>query len=58
MSQSNKVGTYKDIITALADSYSDLKSLLKNESMQDFFGLRDFYSLIKSVSISLIDDEM
>jgi len=41
------------LIEALARIYSDLKELLKEERKEDIFGLRDYYFLIKGVSLDL-----
>mmetsp|Transcript_13535 Transcript_13535/g.2134 ORF Transcript_13535/g.2134 Transcript_13535/m.2134 type:complete len:93 (+) Transcript_13535:322-600(+) len=57
MSQSNKDNKYEDIIIALADSYFDLKNDLAKVNMKEFYGLRDFYTLIKQVSVSLIAED-
>jgi E3 ubiquitin-protein ligase RNF213 len=51
----NKMYTHHNLIENLASAYSDLKVYLKREKpeYQDFYGLRDFYHLIKLVSRSI-----
>ena len=51
----NKMYTHHNLIENLASAYSDLKVYLKSEKpeYQDFYGLRDFYHLIKLVSRSI-----
>ena len=47
----SKVNT--KLITALSESYYDLKNIYKSSDNEDFYGLRDFYNMIKQVSISI-----
>jgi hypothetical protein len=45
----------ESIILNLASSYFELKRRYKDTKYRDFYGLRDFYNLIKQVSGSLIE---
>ncbi|CAG9325347.1 unnamed protein product [Blepharisma stoltei] len=51
----NKI--YDHIIKKLAKAYTSLKTQTQETEIADFYGLRDFYHLIKRVSEKLIDKE-
>ena len=52
------MSTHHNMIENLASAYSDLKLHLKAKKpeYQDFYGLRDFYHLIKIVSRKIAND--
>ncbi|CAG9322652.1 unnamed protein product [Blepharisma stoltei] len=55
ISYSDGLRTHESVINSLAKSYFALKNEYKNTEFTDFYGLRDFYHLIKQVSKNLIN---